>query len=337
MSLATETRPPQSSVKQLTETLRKQMDMCNVHIETHLQSDIPLIPALADHLISAGGKRVRPLLTLASAALFTDNHDHMDNAARLAAAVEFIHTATLLHDDIVDTSELRRGRMAAHLIWSTPSAVLVGDFLFARAFELMVATGHMKALQTLSTAARVIAEGEVAQLTALRDITLGQQTYFDIITAKTAKLFSAAAESGAIAAEATPEHQAALAEYGLQLGIAFQLADDALDYDGDAEALGKNVGDDLREGKLTLPLLLAIERTPENANLWAKVFDTPDDLHANLPNIMHIVADTGAIDDTWAMAHTHADKAATALHDLRGSDHYDMMVGMAYECAKRRT
>src|SRR6202000_232781 len=197
---------------------------------------VPLIPALGDHLVEAGGKRLRPLLTVAAARLCGTRNDAHRN---LAAAVEFIHTATLLHDDVVDGSQLRRGKVAAHLIWGGSASVLVGDFLFARAFELMVETGSLRALDILAKASGVIAEGEVMQLTRSHDLNLDQATYIEIIRAKTAELFAAAAEAGAVAAAAPESQIAALRAYGLNLGLAFQLTDDALDYGGKTEDLGK--------------------------------------------------------------------------------------------------
>ncbi len=311
-------------------------------IKDRMQSDVPVIPALADHLIAAGGKRVRPVLTLAAAHLCADSPDIQNRAALLAAAVEFIHTATLLHDDVVDTSELRRGRTAAHLIWSPPSAILVGDFLFARAFELMVETGQMPALHCLSQAARVIAEGEVAQLSAVRNLDLGVDQYRKIIAAKTATLFSAATTVGAIAAEAPAAQQEALRQYGHHLGMAFQLADDALDYDGDSETLGKNVGDDLREGKLTLPLILTIARTPEKAAFWREIFADDHKLERHIPEIMDLAQSTGAVTDAWTAAKAEAETAVTALQScepLRSGAQptAEDLAGLAYACAERRT
>jgi octaprenyl-diphosphate synthase len=216
-------------------------------IIARMQSDVPVIPLLAEHLISAGGKRLRPLLTVAAARAVGTRGD-IAAATKLAASVEFIHTATLLHDDIVDGSEMRRGKVAAHLIWGAASSVLVGDFLFARAFELMVETDSLRALGILATASSVIAEGEVLQLTRAHDLNLDQATYLQIIRAKTAELFAAAAESGAVGAGATEEQVKALRDYGMALGIAFQLADDALDYGSDTATLGKNAGDGVRGG-----------------------------------------------------------------------------------------
>ncbi|HVL42256.1 MAG TPA: polyprenyl synthetase family protein, partial [Brevundimonas sp.] len=247
-------------VEPLVRLAKGDMAAVDALIIARMQSQVPVIPLLADHLVSAGGKRLRPLLTLASARA-SGATGEITAAVKLAAAVEFIHTATLLHDDIVDASDLRRGKTAAHLIWGAPSSVLVGDFLFARAFELMVETGQMRALGILARASSVIAEGEVLQLTRAHDLNLDQETYLRIISAKTAELFAAAAESGAVGAGAGEAAVQALRDYGLNLGLAFQLADDALDYGGLSEDLGKNAGDDFREGKVTMPLLVAAART----------------------------------------------------------------------------
>ena len=310
------------------------MDRVDALIRDRMQSPVAVIPLLAEHLIGAGGKRVRPMITLAAAALVGDG---AARAPRLAAAVEFIHTATLLHDDVVDHSTLRRGRTAAHLIWGAPSAVLVGDYLFARAFELMVETGSMPALDTLARAARIIAEGEVKQLSAVRNTGLSEADYFEIITAKTAILFSAAAEAGAIAAGASTAQQAALAAYGLKLGIAFQLADDALDYDGTAATLGKQPGDDFREGKITLPLTLAMARTADShAAFWQRVVADGQATAADFDTALDLIRQTGALNDTWTQAHSIAAEAAGALADFAGHDLHGPLCDLAHYCAARR-
>ena len=242
------------------------MNHVNAVILDRMQSRIPLIPALAGHLIAGGGKRLRPMLTLASGALldYPGARHH-----KLAATVEFIHTATLLHDDVVDGSELRRGKAAANIIFGNPATVLVGDFLFSRAFELMVEDGSLKVLRILSNASAVIAEGEVDQLTAQRQIETGEERYLDIIGAKTAALFAAACRIAAVVAERDDATERALDDYGRNLGIAFQLVDDAIDYDSDADTMGKGRGDDFREGKMTLPVILAHARgSAEERKFW---------------------------------------------------------------------
>jgi octaprenyl-diphosphate synthase len=229
-------------------------------IHERLGSAVSLIPDLAKHLIDSGGKRLRPLLTLAAARMCGYAGDRH---VRLAAAVEFIHTATLLHDDVVDASELRRGKLAANLVWGNKPSILVGDFLFSRAFQLMVETGRMDVLNILAGASAVIAEGEVLQLKSANNLKTTEEDYLRVIEAKTATLFSASAESGALLAGAPADQIAGLKAYGYNLGIAFQLVDDALDYSGDSASLGKSVGDDFREGKITLPVILCFRRGGE--------------------------------------------------------------------------
>src|SRR5580698_8615464 len=287
-------------------------------IGLRLQSPVPVIPALADHLIAAGGKRLRPLLTVAAARLAGASGD---NCLKLATAVEFIHTATLLHDDVVDGSKLRRGKVAAHLIWGGASSVLVGDFLFARAFELMVETGSMRALAILAKASSVIAEGEVLQLTRAHDLNLEQETYLEIIAAKTAELFAASAEAGAVSAACSEDQVSALRAYGLNLGLAFQLVDDALDYSGAAETLGKNAGDDFREGKATLPLLLAIARSgPREAAFWERAIGRLDQTEADFRRARELVLGTGALQATLDLAGDYAWTAKAALSIFPSGD-----------------
>ncbi|MDP3659058.1 MAG: polyprenyl synthetase family protein [Phenylobacterium sp.] len=295
-------------------------DMAGVDalIRDRMQSPVPVIPALADHLISSAGKRLRPLLTIAAARLAGARDDA---CLKLAGAVEFIHTATLLHDDVVDSSELRRGRVAAHLIWGAPSSVLVGDFLFARAFELMVEAGSMPALEILARASRVIAEGEVLQLTRAHDLDLTQELYLEIIGAKTAELFAAAAEAGAVSADASRERCAALRRFGANLGIAFQLVDDALDYSGASETLGKNPGDDFREGKTTLPLLLAIARTGgAETEFWTRVIGRRDQTDADFLRAIDLMRATGALQSTLDLAADYAESAKAALDDFASTN-----------------
>jgi octaprenyl-diphosphate synthase len=280
-------------------------------ITARMASEVPVIPALAEHLITAGGKRLRPLVAIAAARLCGGKGDA---CLKLATAVEFIHTATLLHDDVVDGSKLRRGKVAAHLIWGGASSVLVGDFLFARAFELMVETGSLKVLDILSKASSVIAEGEVLQLTRAHDLNLDQATYLEIIRAKTAELFASAAEAGAVSAGASLEQSSALRRYGMNLGLAFQLADDVLDYGGAAETLGKNAGDDFREGKATLPLLLAIARSgPREAEFWERAVGRLEQTEADFRRARELVIGTGALEATLDAAADYAEAAKKSL------------------------
>lgn len=283
-------------------------------IRRHMDSPVPVIPALAEHLISGSAKRLRPLLTVAAARLAGARDDA---CLKLAAAVEFIHTATLLHDDVVDSSQLRRGRVAAHLIWGAPSSVLVGDFLFARAFELMVGANSMPALEILARASRVIAEGEVLQLTRSHDMELTQELYIDIIRAKTAELFAAAAEAGAVSAGASADRRRALRKFGQDLGLAFQLVDDALDYSGESGELGKNPGDDFREGKATLPLLLAIARTgPAERDFWLRTVDRREQADGDFERVRELMRETGALEATLDLAQAYAQSAKAALGDF---------------------
>jgi octaprenyl-diphosphate synthase len=311
-------------------------DMAGVDslITDRMQSDVPVIPALAEHLIAAGGKRLRPLLTVAAARLAGSDNDH---CLKLAAAVEFIHTATLLHDDVVDGSQLRRGKVAAHLIWGAAQSVLVGDFLFARAFELMVETDSMRALQILAQASRVIAEGEVMQLMRSHDLNLSQALYLEIIAAKTAELFAAAAEAGAVSAGVDAEKSKALRDYGMSLGLAFQLADDALDYGGATETLGKNAGDDFREGKATLPLLLAIARSgPREAEFWERAIGRREQTEADFRRARELIIGTGALDATLDLAAEHADKAKSALAVFPQNDWRESLESLADFAVSRR-
>jgi len=325
---------PAGSVDRLVRLSRQDMDGVDALILARMQSPVSVIPLLAEHLISAGGKRLRPLLTVGAARLAGGKGDA---ALKLAAAVEFIHTATLLHDDVVDSSQLRRGRVAAHLIWGAPSSVLVGDFLFARAFELMVETGSLQALEILARASRVIAEGEVLQLTRSHDLKLSQATYLEIIGAKTAELFAAAAEAGAVSAGTDPIRAGALRSYGQSLGLAFQLADDALDYAGSAETLGKNAGDDFREGKATLPLILAISRSgAREADFWERVIGRKEQVPDDFRRARELVIGTGAHDATLDLAGDYADAAKTALGLFPASEWREALQSLADFAVSRR-
>jgi octaprenyl-diphosphate synthase len=311
-------------------------DMAGVDaiILDRMQSPVSVIPALAEHIIRAGGKRLRPLITVTAARLAGGRGDA---GQKLAAAVEFIHTATLLHDDVVDGSGLRRGKVAAHLIWGAPSSVLVGDFLFARAFELMVETGSMRAMEILARAARVIAEGEVLQLSRAHDVDLSRDTYLEIISAKTAALFAAAAEAGAVAAGASAAQCAALRTYGRGLGLAFQLSDDALDYGGAAETLGKNEGDDFREGKVTLPLLVAIARTgPRERAFWERVIGRQEQAEGDFRRARDLILAAGALEVTLDLAGDYADGAKAALGVFPEGELRDGLEALADFAVSRR-
>ncbi|ABC62825.1 polyprenyl synthetase family protein [Erythrobacter litoralis] len=287
------------------------MNAVNTVILDRMQSEIPLIPRLAGHLISGGGKRLRPMLTLAGAELvgYQGSRHH-----KLAAAVEFIHTATLLHDDVVDGSEMRRGKAAANIIFGNPATVLVGDFLFSRAFELMTEDGSLRVLKILSNASAVIAEGEVAQLSAQRKLETSEERYLDIIGAKTAALFAAASRISAVVAECDDSHERALDDYGRNLGVAFQLVDDAIDYDSDAAEMGKDQGDDFREGKMTLPVILAYARGNEDERaFWKDAIGGHRASDADLAHAITLIGRHNALEDTRTRARHFARRAIDAI------------------------
>ena len=287
------------------------MNAVNSVILERMQSDVPLIPELAGHLIAGGGKRMRPMLTLACARLL----DYMGTRHhKLAAAVEFIHTATLLHDDVVDGSDLRRGQRTANIIWGNPASVLVGDFLFSRSFELMVEDGSLKVLRILSNASAIIAEGEVNQLTAQRQVATSAERYLEIIGAKTAALFAAACRIAAVVAERPEAEELALDAYGRNLGIAFQLVDDAIDYTSDEATMGKEVGDDFRDGKVTLPVILAHARgTAEEKSFLRDAMMGFRKSDEDLARATKLLRQTGALDDTIAQARHYGQRAIDAL------------------------
>jgi octaprenyl-diphosphate synthase len=293
------------------------MNGVNAVILERMQSKVALIPELAGHLIAGGGKRMRPMLTLATSALLGYPGTRHQ---KLAAAVEFIHTATLLHDDVVDGSGMRRGKRTANLIWGNPASVLVGDFLFARAFELMVEDGSLKVLRILSHASAVIAEGEVDQLTAQRRIDTTEETYLEIISAKTAALFAAACRVSPVVAEASEEAEFALENYGKNLGIAFQLSDDVIDYASDTATMGKGVGDDFRDGKMTLPVILAYARGNEqDRTFWRSAIGGERVSDDDLDRAIRLLKGTDALADTIERARQYARRAIDALAILPAS------------------
>ena len=292
-----------------------------------MQSSVGLIPNLAQHLVGAGGKRLRPLLTVSAAQLCGyDGTSHH----KLAAAVEFIHSATLLHDDVVDESDLRRGKKPANLIWGNSASILVGDFLFARAFNLMVETNSMEALGILSHASSVIAEGEVQQLAALRNLAMTEADYLRVIEAKTAALFAAATEVAPVIAERPTNERDALREYGLKLGLAFQLVDDALDYGGMESALGKSVGDDFREGKMTLPVIRSLETATEDEKaFWRRVIVDHDQKDVDLEKAVSMLRASGALEKTMDLAKQYSADAAKSLGVFAASPLRDTLQNLA--------
>lgn len=276
-----------------------------------MESRAPLIPQLAGHIVAAGGKRLRPMLTLASAKLFNYGGDRH---IALATCVEFIHTATLLHDDVVDESMLRRGQESANALWGNEASVLVGDFLFSRAFQLMIADGSLKVLKILSDASAIIAEGEVLQLLTTNDTETSEEAYLEVIRSKTATLFAAAARIGAVVAERPKAEEAALESYGMNLGIAFQLVDDALDYSADQAALGKTVGDDFREGKISLPVVLAWRRgNDEERAFWRRTLEKLDQNDGDLAHAITLMEKHNALHDTIERARHYGAIARDAL------------------------
>ncbi len=303
------------------------MNGVNSVILERMQSKVALIPELAGHLIAGGGKRMRPMLTLACANLlgYPGTRHH-----KLAAAVEFIHTATLLHDDVVDGSGMRRGKRTANLIWGNPASVLVGDFLFSRAFELMVEDGSLKVLRILSHASAVIAEGEVDQLTAQRRVETDEDQYLTIISAKTAALFAAACRVAPVVAEADEDSEFALECYGKNLGIAFQLTDDAIDYSSDAETMGKGVGDDFRDGKMTLPVILAYARGSDaERTFWRAAMSGDRVSDADLAYAIQLLRASDALSDTVDRARQYARRAIDALGKFPSSKAKSALVDAA--------
>jgi octaprenyl-diphosphate synthase len=319
-------RARSTPVETLSDLLAEDMAAVDALIHERLQSPVGVIPNLSIHLIDAGGKRIRPLITLAAARLLGGGGEA---PRKLAAAVEFIHTATLLHDDVVDDSGLRRGRQSANRLWGNPASVLVGDFLFARSFNLMVEAGDLAVLDILARAASVIAEGEVMQLAAANDADTALDRYLRIIEAKTAALFAAAAKSGAYAAGCPGAEADALERYGRNLGLAFQLVDDALDYDGRQGAMGKNVGDDFREGKVTMPVVLARDAADaDELDFWRRVM-SGDQREDDFARAQSILRRRDAIVRTLSAARAYADSARAALHNLPRNPYSDALVDLA--------
>nr|WP_051082971.1 polyprenyl synthetase family protein [Kiloniella laminariae] len=301
----------------------------NALIMKHMQSDVVLIPQLAGHLIAAGGKRLRPLLTLASSRLCGYQGDrHLG----LAACIEFIHTATLLHDDVVDESDLRRGRDTANALFGNKPSVLVGDFLFSRAFQLMSRDSSLEVIRILSDASAVIAEGEVQQLMTSNDLETDRDAYLKVISGKTAVLFAASCQLGAVVADRPQSEADALESYGQYLGIAFQLVDDILDYSAKQAALGKTVGDDFREGKMTLPIILAYEKATADNNVeelsfWKRVIEELDQTEDDLAQAIALMHKHNALEDSMAFARDYVQKAIDALSIFPDSPEKNALVG----------
>jgi octaprenyl-diphosphate synthase len=306
-----EEKSPERLIDPLTKLVAPDMARVNETILSRTGSDVQMIPEVANHLISSGGKRLRPILTLATAGLagyVGDGH------VKLAASVEFMHTATLLHDDVVDGSDMRRGKPAARTVWGNEASVLVGDFLLGQAFKMMVEVGSLPCLDVLATAAAVIAEGEVMQLTAAKNTETTEDAYLAVIRAKTAALFAAACEVGPILARRGKAEVEACRGYGMNLGVAFQLIDDALDYGGSSAKLGKNVGDDFREGKITLPVVLAFRRgEPTEREFWKRTLERGETEERDLETAMSIMKKHRALEDTVERARHYAKMARDSL------------------------
>ncbi|MEB0029777.1 octaprenyl diphosphate synthase [Undibacterium sp. RTI2.1] len=308
----------------ITESIATDMTAVNQVIRNKLHSEVPLVNQIAEYIINAGGKRIRPVLVLLVANAYqyrgTQHHE-------LAAIIEFIHTATLLHDDVVDESSLRRGRKTANAMFGNAASVLVGDFLYSRAFQMMVSINSMQIMQILADATNVIAEGEVLQLLNMHDPDVNEERYLQVIRSKTAKLFEAAAQVGALIAGADPIQIEAAAEYGRSLGTAFQLIDDVLDYSGNAVDIGKNVGDDLREGKPTLPLIYLMKNgTDEEKKLVRSCIEQGDESKFDV--ILEAITKSGALDFTRAKAIKAADRAIQSIQHLQDSQYKDALLAL---------
>ncbi len=316
-------------IKQL---LAADMAIVDQVIRARLHSDVALVSQVGEYIVNGGGKRLRPALVVLSAKAlgYTGEHHH-----DLAAVVEFIHTATLLHDDVVDESDLRRGRATASVLFGNAASVLVGDFLYSRAFQMMVEVNDMRVMQTLADTTNIIAEGEVLQLLSCHDASVDAASYLRVIHCKTAKLFEAAMRLGAILAAATSAHEQAVAEYGMHLGTAFQLVDDVLDYSGDEQAIGKNLGDDLSEGKPTLPLIYAMQYGNASQAALVRMAIEQGDL-GRFAEVLEIIKQTGALDYTRQQAQQESNAACAALAVLPDTNYKQSLLQLAHFAATRQ-
>ena len=320
------------NLAEIVNPIANDMKAVDAVIRQRLNSEVVMIRTIGDYIISAGGKRMRPAMVLMVAnALGYKGADHH----LMAAIIEFIHTSTLLHDDVVDESDMRRGRSTANAVFGNAASVLVGDYLYSRSFEMMVDIDSMRVMQIVSNATTIIAEGEVLQLLNVHDPDVSVERYLQVVRYKTAKLFEAAAQTGAVIAGATPEQEKAAAEYGCYVGTAFQLIDDVLDYSGDAEALGKNVGDDLREGKPTLPLIRVMQvGTPEQRDLVYKAIETGE---ADFTEVARAIQATDALDYTRKIAQEEAKRALNALAPFPDSPYKDALTGFCHFSINRNS
>lgn len=323
----------QARIDALLGLVQSDMQRVNEMILSRTGSDVQMVPEIANHLISSGGKRLRPMLTLAAAQMCGYEGD---GHIKLAASVEFMHTATLLHDDVVDQSDMRRGKKAARLLWGNEASVLVGDFLLGQAFKMMVEVGNLRALDILATSAAVIAEGEVWQLAAAKNTATSESEYLAVIQAKTAALFSAAAEVGPVIAGRDDDHCAALRAYGTHLGLAFQLVDDALDYGGSKADLGKNIGDDFREGKITLPVVIAYRKGSDTEKaFWQRALQDGDIGEHDLDHAISLLKQHDAIKETVERAYHYGAQAKDALAIFDESPHKHALTEVIDFCIER--
>lgn len=334
VDVKTPAAPKNHAFQTLSSLLSDDVSAVEVILKERAASPVSVIPDLSGYIVSAGGKRLRPLITLAAAKAC--GASDMAPVHSLAAAVEFIHTATLLHDDVVDESDLRRGKPAAKNKWGNSASILVGDFLFARAFTLMVETGRLPVLDILSTASTIIAEGEVHQLSVMGKLDLPTEDYLKIIEAKTAALFEAAARSGAVCADGSDDEVNAMTTYGKNLGLAFQLVDDALDYGGTTAVIGKQVGDDFRECKMTLPVVIARRRgSAEDQEFWDRAMTSDTQEDGDLTHAIHLIRSTNAAEDTLAEARSYVSIAKKALLTLPTSEYVSALADLADFCVDR--
>lgn len=326
-------QPHLSPLEALTDLLRDDMASMTALIAEQLSTDISLIPEVGHHLIDAGGKRIRPLLTMATCRLFGYEGPHHVN---LAASIEFIHTATLLHDDVVDDSPMRRGQPSAKALWGNNASILVGDFLFSRSFQLMTRSGHQEILAMLSQASATIAAGEVYQLMVAHQFDLGEENYLKIIHSKTASLFEASCAVGPLLTAQSPEVTQCFKSYGYNLGMAFQLIDDVLDYMADAKRLGKKIGDDFREGKITLPVLLAYQQgTAEERGFWARTMVTLEQHELDFPKACQLLTKYDTLSQCRELAQSYADKAIKEIAFLPDSSLKGALSDLPQFCVTR--
>ncbi|MCZ2203896.1 polyprenyl synthetase family protein [Bartonella sp. A5(2022)] len=333
ISKLNDARNKQMSLQPLLNLTKDDMELTNQLIISMAKSHVEMIPEITNHLVSSGGKRLRPMITLASAHMFDYRGD---GHIKLATAVEFMHTATLLHDDVVDESDLRRGKSTVRMIWGNQASILVGDFLLGQAFKMMVDVNSMEALSVLANAAAIIAEGEVMQLAAAKNIETNVSDYIKIINAKTAALFSAAAESGPIIAGHGHEERSALRKYGTSLGLTFQLIDDALDYSGNAKDLGKNIGDDFREGKITMPVILSYTRgNPEEKAFWKQALENGHNSNEALMHAQYLMEKYDSLTDTIEQARIYGKHAIDALSSMKDTPAKNALIETIDFCIER--